>query len=459
LYHDNEYLGLIRQVLESGSKKTDRTGTGTISRFGLQMRFDLSDGHIPLLTTKKMHTKSIIRELLWFLRGDTNNTYLDDHGVRIWREWSSPEGHLNKIYGAQWRRWEKKNWMSKSNGVYVKVRSEEGLDLPFDAPNDTPEYEKTIFGEGCIGTYKESHDYFTKAYLMWHDMMARCYDAEHPKYPTHGGIGVFVDQQWRCFSVFLRDIHNIPLFSSWTEDPKEYELDKEYYRGNCYSPRTCMFLPKQYAETLHTPTIGETEPVTMVFRQKIVVDQIANVIDTLRTNPDDRRIIVSAWNVGELEDAALPPCHAFFQFYSRIMSRQERIHIANTVDDDVGIDTSHEVLDIQGIPRRALSCQLYQRSADVGLGVPFNIAQYSILVNMIAQCTNHVADEFIWSGGDVHIYLDHIGQLTEQLERNPMESPKLVLRKGVNEIDDFEFDDFSIEDYNHHPTIQMKVSI
>lgn len=287
-FHDKEYLRLVDYVFKNGIQKGDRTGTGTLSTFAPQMRFDLSNDSIPLLTTKKMHTKSIIHELLWFLAGDTNVKYLQDNKVRIWNEWADADGNLGPIYGHQWRKWE------KIEGATV--------------------------------------NYLT--------------------------------------------------------DPLSAKLKISH------------------------------------------IDQIANVIDTLRNNPNDRRIIVNAWNVGQLDSMALPPCHCFFQFWSS---------------------------EVNG--RRELSCHLYQRSCDVGLGVPFNIAQYSILIHMVAQVTGHVAREFIWTGGDTHIYINHIEQLNEQLTRDPLPSPTLKLNSEIKEIDDFTFDDFSIENYESYPTIKMDVSV
>lgn len=300
-YHDHEYLNLIRRVLESGKQKGDRTGTGTISTFAQQLRFDLTGGSLPLLTSKKMHTKSIIHELLWFLAGDTNVNYLKENGVRIWNEWADENGDLGPVYGKQWRNWD--------------------------------------------------------------------------------GI-----------------------------------------------------------------------------------DQIGQVINQLRNNPDDRRIIVSAWNVGEIDKMALPPCHAFFQFWSRELSMEERCKLLTEVPEvefkyPLKDQTTAEHYDNNGVPRRALSCHLYQRSCDVGLGVPFNIAQYSILVHMIAQVTDHLAEEFVWTGGDTHIYNNHIDQLTGQLELEPFPSPTLKLNPDVKEIDDFVFDDFEVVGYESHPTIKMDVSV
>ena len=291
MHHDNTYLDLVRDILSNSVSKQDRTGTGTLSVFGRDMRFNLRDNIIPILTTKKMHIPSIVHELLWFLRGDTNIKYLQDNGVRIWNEWADEEGNLGPVYGVQWRAW--------------------------------PKYPRN-----CPGTY--------------------------------GGTEEGYDSVGECAAAF-----------------------------------------------------GE-------------IDQIREVIKTLRTDPDNRRMIVSAWNVAELDKMALPPCHAFFQFY-----------VAN----------------------KSLSCKLTQRSADVGLGVPFNIAQYSILTCMIAHITGLNPGEFIWSGGDVHIYRNHINQLMGQLCRRPYPSPRLWLSPHVKEIDDFTYEDIKVENYQSHPAIKMKVSV
>jgi thymidylate synthase len=264
---DKQYLGLARYILENGVVKDDRTGTGTISIFGYQMRFDLSKG-FPLLTTKRLHWKSIVYELLWFLRGDTNVRYLQDNGVRIWNEWADENGDLGPIYGHQWRSWQ-------------------GAD-------------------------------------------------------------------------------------------------------------------------------GQT------------VDQINQTIEQIKTNQDSRRLIVSAWNAAEIEKMALPPCHTLFQFY-----------VANG----------------------KLSCQLYQRSADVFLGVPFNIASYALLTHMIAHVTALEVGEFVHTLGDAHIYLNHIEQIKEQLKRDPRPLPKLKIKRQVQNIDDFTFDDFEIVGYDPHPHIPGKVAI
>ena len=262
-----QYLDLMQHVKTNGIKKTDRTGTGTLSIFGHQMRFDLSEG-FPVVTTKKLHLRSIIHELLWFLKGDTNIKYLHDNKVTIWDEWADENGNLGPVYGSQWRSW------------------------------PTP-------------------------------------DGRH-------------------------------------------------------------------------------------------IDQISQVIEQIKNTPDSRRIIVSAWNVGELDNMASPPCHAFFQFY---------------------------------VADGKLSCQLYQRSADIFLGVPFNIASYALLTMMIAQVTNLAPGEFIHTLGDAHLYLNHLEQTEEQLTRSPYPLPAMKINPDIKSVFDFTFDDFELLGYESHPHIKAPVAV
>jgi thymidylate synthase len=261
------YLELLREVSASGERKSDRTGIGTLSLFGRQLRFDLARG-LPLVTTKKIHTRSVIYELLWLLRGDTNVAYLREHGVTIWDEWADAHGELGPVYGKQWRAWL--------------------------APD------------------------------------------------------------------------------------------------------------------------GRT------------IDQIEQAVQTLRRDPDSRRIMVSAWNVGELSRMALMPCHALFQLY---------------------------------VADGRLSCQLYQRSADIFLGVPFNIASYALLTHMFAQQCDLKPGEFIWTGGDCHLYLNHLEQAREQLARAPFAPPQLVLRRRPASIFDYRYEDFELVNYQHHPAIAAPVAV
>lgn len=261
------YEDLLRDVLAQGTHKSDRTGTGTTSVFGRQIRFDLAEG-FPLITTKRVHFKSVAVELLWFLRGDTNVKWMQDQGVTIWNEWADEDGDLGPVYGVQWRSW-----------------------------------------------------------------------------PTPDG-------------------------------------------GH--------------------------------------IDQIAELVENLKANPDSRRHIVSAWNVSELNDMALPPCHAFFQFY---------------------------------VADGKLSCQLYQRSADMFLGVPFNIASYALLTYMLAQQVGLEPGEFVWTGGDVHIYENHMDQVLKQLEREPYEYPQLKINRKPASIFDYTLEDFEVVGYKHHPTIKAPIAV
>jgi thymidylate synthase len=262
-----QYLDLMQKVIDEGAAKMDRTGTGTRSIFGYQMRFDLAAG-FPLLTTKRLHVRSIIHELLWFIRGDTNIAYLKEHGVSIWNEWADPEGELGPVYGAQWRSW-----------------------------------------------------------------------------PARDGS---------------------------------------------------------------------------------TIDQLALVIGALRRNPDSRRLVVTAWNPADVERMALPPCHCLFQFY---------------------------------VARGRLSCQLYQRSADIFIGVPFNIASYALLTHMVAHVTSLKPGEFIHTLGDAHLYSNHLEQAREQLKREPLTLPRLIIKRDVSNIDDFRFEDFEIAGYQSHPHIAAPVAV
>ena len=261
------YLDFMRYVRDNGQRKDDRTGTGTLSVFGHQMRFNLAAG-FPLLTTKKLHTKSIIHELLWFLAGDTNVRYLRDHGVTIWDEWADANGDLGPIYGYQWRSW--------------------------PAP-----------------------------------------DGRH-------------------------------------------------------------------------------------------IDQLSAVVQQIRNNPNSRRLIVSAWNVGDIPKMKLPPCHAFFQFY---------------------------------VAEGKLSCQLYQRSADIFLGVPFNIASYALLTHLVAQQTDLGVGDFVWTGGDCHLYLNHLQQVDTQLSRTPFLPPKLLIKRRPPSLFDYRFEDIEIAEYESHPPIKAPVAV
>lgn len=324
-----QYLDLLKDVLENGDQKGDRTGTGTISKFGAQMRFDLSKG-FPLLTTKKLHIPSIVHELLWFISGDTNSETLMKNGVRIWQEWALKQDEFKCI------------------DLLPPMR------LDFAIKNNILNMDPVEFKRKYNGDNLE----MGMSYL--------------------DSVGVPRKQE-----VIIR---------------KKGDL------GPIYG--------KQWRRWLA--------------RDGRVIDQLGEVIEEIKNNPNSRRLIVSAWNVGELDKMHLPPCHLLFQFY---------------VNDG------------------KLSCQLYQRSVDTFLGLPFNIASYSLLVYMIAQVTGLEVGEFIWTGGDVHIYNNHIEQVKEQLTREPKELCQLKINPNINNIDDFTFDDFEFVNYEAHPHIKGKVAV
>jgi thymidylate synthase len=364
-----QYLDLLRDIRDNGVDKADRTGTGTRSVFGRQMRFDISK-NFPLITTKKCSLKAIIHELLWFLKGSTNVKYLQDNGVSIWDEWAIQD----KIELTLTERYEIANVMPNSNeiinDVVESIKEIDGYKLQND--NDRVTHE--VFDKFNVPR--------TKPGLM------------------DGELGPVYGKQWR----------------SW-----------ECVDGS-------------------------------------VVDQISWVINRLKTNPDCRRIIVSAWNVGELPKMQLAPCHAFFQFYSVEMSYNERLIIAMTVSDEFNTEkyTESEMSDLMdnaGIPKRKLSCQLYQRSTDTFLGLPFNIVSYALLTMMIAQVCNMVADEFIHTSGDTHIYDNHWDQVKEQLSRHPRPLPIMLINPAVKDIFDFKFEDFTLTNYDPYPAIKAPVAV
>lgn len=342
-----QYLALMQDILDNGVVKKDRTDVGTLSVFGRQLRFDLKEG-FPLVTTKKVHLKSIIHELLWFLNGDTNVKYLQENGVKIWNEWSDEEGNLGPVYGKQWREWRD-----------CKV--------------------------------VECHDVGRTQQLM----------------------------------------------------QRGYK-----YIGNMKEDGTTYLV----YEKAH--------------------DQISKVIQQLREDPDSRRIIVSAWNVSDLDDMALNPCHNYFQFYTTEMSLLERLEWCEVnepekftsaplikhedIDDE---ERLHETLDREGIPRRKLSCFYMMRSNDYLLGAPFNIASYALLTYMVAQQLNMVPDELVYSGVDVHLYSNHLEQAKLQLTREPYPLPKLVIKRKPDSIFDYKYEDFELVGYQAHPHIAAPVAV
>jgi thymidylate synthase len=359
---EQQYLDLVKDILENGYTKGDRTGTGTKSVFGRTIRHSMKDG-FPLLTTKKMAFKTMVTELLWFLRGDTNIKYLVDNGCHIW------DGDAYKNYRA------KSNDIDLPENLFNKMidDSNEKSMFPIDNPN------KMLSQEEFINKIKTDDEFAKK----W------------------GELGPVYGKQWRRWTKYL-------------ECPYEAHFE---------------------------------EPI----------DQIANAIHLLKTDPDSRRNKVSAWNVGELNQMVLPPCHTDFQFYTRELSWEERHELAEKIYQ---IDDTDHVLDELNIPKRAISLLWNQRSVDVGLGLPFNIASYALLLEIIAKEVNMIPEEVIGNLGDCHIYLNHEEGLKEQLTRTPYELPILDIHPGIldYDLDKLEKDMFKILKYESHPGIKLPLS-
>jgi len=351
---DKKYTDLLQDILDNGVEKKDRTGTGTLSVFGRQIRHKMSEG-FPLLTTKKMAFKTMVTELLWFLRGDTSIEYLLENDCNIWT------GDAYKEY-CKW-------WKSYSPG---------GAPIPLSR-------------EMFIDRIKTDDEFAKK----W------------------GELGPIYGKQWR----------------NWK------------YMG-----------PKSQKEMLDDNTNWPWKITE--------IDQISNLINDLKTNPDSRRLMVNAYNVGELDQMVLPPCHYGFQVYTREMSVQERQKYDNHFDSLIGEYPDHHItLDKRGVPRRAISLMWSQRSVDTGLGLSFNIASYGLLLMMIAKQVNMVPDELIGSLGDVHLYLNHIEPIKNQLTREPYPLPTVKLsNRIVNDISEYTLDDIILENYQSHPAIKMPLS-
>lgn len=364
---DRQYLDLLRTVLKKGRKKADRTGVGTMSMFGYQMRFDMREG-FPLLTTKKLFTKAIVHELLWFLKGGDNIKYLVDNGVGIWNEWP---------------------W---------------------------------------------------QAYMKAHDKLKSKLDEATRNADTTGSAEE-VDNLKRMLS------NHPPLtlseFVIKVREDNEF-ADKWGDLGPVYG--------KQWVSW--EGTMGKNN-------KHITVNQIDLMLKDLATNPDSRRIMVSAWNVSQVPEMKLPPCHWAFQLWTRELSEDERESIGRERNQlpDQHDEWNHKTFDEVGLPKRAVSLMFQMRSVDCFLGMPFDIASYGILLEMIAQVSGMVADELLVTSGDTHIYLNHLEQVNEQLTREPYDLPKIKLNPDVKSIYDFKFEDITFENYKAHPSIKADVAI
>jgi len=361
---DKSYQSLLQDILDNGYTKSDRTGTGTLSVFGRQIRHNMKDG-FPLLTTKKMAWKTMVTELLWFLRGDTNIKYLVDNNCHIW-DGDAYQNYLNVVM------FERPDYFHEKHGhLNMSVKKEGDKYLP-------------LTQEEFINRIKTDN-----------------------KFTHWGDLGKIYGSQWR----------------NW-----EYQYGDEYTDGH-------------YLES-----------------SKKKIDQIANLINDLKTNPDSRRMMVNAWNVGEIDKMVLPPCHYGFQVYTRELKLGERKKLAN-YDSEFVSPMTVESWDRNNIPTRAISLMFNMRSTDVGLGLSFNLSSYGLLLMMIAKQVNMVPDELIYNGGDVHLYLNHIEPIKEQLTREPYELPIVKLSdRVVNDISEYTLDDIKLEGYQSHPTIKLPLS-
>lgn len=387
-----QYIDLVKDILANGTQKGDRTGTGTISVFGRQLRFNLQAG-FPLLTTKKVHLKSIIHELLWFLKGETNIAYLTEHKVRIWNEWADENGNLGPVYAHQWRNF---------GGQYDNIRQPK--------PSLPKPHLPTILGIATIGKVKVEDT--PKLYQIWLNLLHKCYDKTHIDYPIYGKKGYHLCNDWLVFEHFLHDVQQWKSTTIVLENLSDYTLTTNRLPNNfCFGPKTCQWV-------LKTAVVNQ--------KRKEGVDQIKQVIQQIKNTPNSRRMIVSAWNPVDLPFQGLPSCHTLFQFY---------------------------------VADGKLSCQLYQRSADTFLGVPFNIASYALLTMMIAQVCDLAAGDFVHTFGDTHLYNNHLAQAKLQINREPRPLPTMTINPAIKDIFDFTYKDFTLTNYNPHPRIKAKVSV
>lgn len=462
-----QYLELVKHIKDNGSYKEDRTGTGTYSVFGYQMRFDLSEG-FPLVTTKKTHLKSIIHELLWFLSGDTNIRYLKANGVSIWDEWVK-EGT------AEYRELTDDEVVAelckKLGAKTIGGIAWQDNDSPACPPNpDNKSVVHRVFDNGDVVFWVKKADYdaffsgrpLTDAALR---RIATTYNIECTRLVA-GELGPVYGSQWRSWPDVRQSSKVVNLtIAERCEEANQYgdyylRLGKAYSHPSGEERRKAL---ETLSSELDAMGIPKERRIPSVNARSI--DQISNLIETLKKNPDSRRLIVSAWNPAEVDQMALPPCHCLFQFYTVPLTWNERWHLAKAAGHDIDVMRGHKEADVMAfmdqlhVPARRLSCQLLQRSADVGLGVPFNIASYALLLMMVAQVVNMVPGEFIWTGGDCHIYSNHVEQVNLQLTRNPHPLPKMIIRDRGQGIDDFVYEDFELVDYVCHPHIAMPISV
>jgi thymidylate synthase len=527
---DKQYTDLLQDILDNGVTKQDRTGTGTLSIFGRQIRHKMSEG-FPLLTTKKIPFRLIVTELIYFLGGETSIEYLVDNGCNIWNGDLSKHHNVNvndykelskldlnlyeggAIYPHQWRNFGSNNYNRKritesfktsfltetpnlnstdnnvgnmydtlDYGSYIVLdsfkqgeRNETYYKIQFNVTNTVKNirkdklgtnvsdpYKASKNGVACVGEYKKYSELnIEKLKNIWNGMISRCYNSSNDNYQYYGGKGVHVENRWLCFEYFLSDVTKIKNWDNKLKNWDEYELDKDIYGdGFRYSLENCCWISKSdnlkkskekftyvvsngvdnYEFVNHVDFMDKfkinnqgnfasmlrgdrpnCEGWVLVKKEKITdgIDQIKELIGTLKTNPDSRRMLVTAWNPSQLHDLCLPACHYGFQVYTRELSSQERVKL---YEQKTNADTSFfpvlsETLDFHNIPTRTISLMWNQRSVDTFLGLPFNIASYGLLLEIIAKEVNMVPDELIGNLGDTHLYLNHVDQAKEQIGR------------------------------------------
>lgn len=530
-----QYLELLQELVNHGHQKGDRTGTGTLSKFGHQMRFDLSKG-FPLVTTKKMFTKGIILELLWFLSGSTDVKELQAQGVSFWDSWIDEQGTIGHGYGKQFRRIESlvpvtpkifentaikpifigdlpeadyssdtgttvykvgDRFTSINSGDYILLKelpADECIPrihwlVGFPSTGYTRKYSyraiqsntikdryfRSVFCVGYYGDYDEEDDHLSVLVTTWREMLRRCYWEKSEPYEHYGKQGVFVSPEWHCFANFQVDAKKLPGWSLKIDYPNEYSLDKDVlWASNMYGKNTCIWASeleqnsnrsktkyftalspdgeevffsstgKAYRDyglnlsAVHRCLNGKLRShhgwsdfqYVSVAPGKVLryrdIDQVKELLSELRHNQNSRRLLIALWNPQDMPRTTLPCCHGSIIQFS--------VH--------------------QG----KLSCLMYSRSADVMLGLPVNIASYALLTHMIAQQCSLEVGEFIWTGGDVHLYLNHIEQAVKQLCREPRPAPKLVLNKAPS-IFDYKFEDIVFDGYDPLPAIKADVSV
>lgn len=457
----HQYKQMLAHVLRNGVRKTNRTGVDTLSVFGYpQFRHDMRDG-FPLLTTKKMFTRGMIEELLWFIRGSTDVTELQQRKVNFWDSWQSEDGTIGPGYGIQMR-----------NIEYIGAVKPKIFDpAPIEQRDDI-----TVFGVGYWGNYDENEPLVESLRDIWRDMLRRCYNKKSLSYSSYGEKGIHVDSSWHCFANFQRDAKRLPNWELKWEYPDEYTIDKDVlFASNRYGPKTCMWASHK-VQSANTSTnlffkafddggnehlftsIGEANRLHdlnvsavhrclngklhthhgwanfnylkaddgAVFRFNHI-DQLKTVVATTKQNPTSRRNIITLYNPHEIDRVTLPPCHGnIIQF------------------------------NVEG---KFLDLHMYQRSADIFLGVPVNIASYGLLLAMLAHVTDKTPRNLITSYGDLHCYVNHVEQAAIQVKRNPMAPPRLWLNPAIKNIDDFKFEDVKILDYESHPALKGDVAV